>query len=288
MVSVRTGILDTVWMLLLTASLAGAQSPEPGLVADDDPATSSAVTTAAVGGATATATATAVVVPDEELLGFLEPSEVVQVSSQVPGILDAILVERGDSVVQGQDLAKLKSGLEANALEFSRAKVEFARRKVERSAELFEKRLASMHEKDELQTEVDLSSIQVGEALEKLKIRTISSSINGVVLDRFHAPGDYVGEKPLLKIAALDPLHVEVTSPLRFYGRILQGMKAEVRPEEPVGGVYTASVVIVDHVIDPASGSFRVRLELPNPQLRLPAGLKCKVRFLPDISPRSQ
>jgi len=32
-------------------------------------------------------------------------------------------------------------------------------------------------------------------------------------------------------------------------------------------------------VIDAASGTFGVRMELPNPKFRLPAGLKCRVAF---------
>jgi membrane fusion protein (multidrug efflux system) len=41
-----------------------------------------------------------------------------------------------------------------------------------------------------------------------------------------------------------------------------------------------ANVVIVDRVVDAASGTFGVRLTLSNPSNRLPAGLKCRVRFL--------
>jgi hypothetical protein len=37
----------------------------------------------------------------------------------------------------------------------------------------------------------------------------------------------------------------------------------------------------VDRVVDAASGTFGVRLQLPNPGYRLPAGLKCEIRF-PD------
>ena len=33
-------------------------------------------------------------------------------------------------------------------------------------------------------------------------------------------------------------------------------------------------------MIDPASNTFGVRLELPNPDYRLPSGLKCTVRFV--------
>ena len=57
------------------------------------------------------------------------------------------------------------------------------------------------------------------------------------------------------------------------------GMQAEVMPEAPVSGVYTARVKVVDPVIGAASGTLGVRLELPNADYRLPAGLKCKVRF---------
>ena len=56
-------------------------------------------------------------------------------------------------------------------------------------------------------------------------------------------------------------------------------MKVEVIPEAPIGGQYMAEVKIVDRVIDAARGTLGVRLELPNPNHRLPAGLKCKVIF---------
>jgi hypothetical protein len=59
-------------------------------------------------------------------------------------------------------------------------------------------------------------------------------------------------------------------------------MNAEVKPESPPGGVYTAVVKIVDTVIDAASGTFGVRLELPNPDYHIPAGLKCQVVFLDE------
>jgi hypothetical protein len=57
------------------------------------------------------------------------------------------------------------------------------------------------------------------------------------------------------------------------------GMRAKVIPEAPVGGEYIAEVKIVDRVIDAASGTFGVRLELPNSNHGLQAGLKCKVIF---------
>jgi len=82
-------------------------------------------------------------------------------------------------------------------------------------------------------------------------------------------------------LAQIDPLNVEVILPVGQLPFIKVGVRAKVIPEAPIGGQYIAEVKIVDRVIDAASGTFGVRLELPNPNNRLPAGLKCKVIF-PD------
>lgn len=219
------------------------------------------------------------VVAQVELEGIIEPSEMVAVSSQVPGILDEVLVERGDRVNVSDVLARLKSDVERAAVNLAAARVEFGKRKMVRNEELFRKQLISVHEKDELATEVQINQLQEKEAVERLKLRTIRSTIKGIVVDRSGAPGEYVGEDPFMTIAKIDPLNVEVIVPVKFIGAIRKGMKAVVLPEQPVGGEYRVKVVIVDHVVDAASGTFGVRLELPNPGYKLPAGLKCRVRF---------
>lgn len=217
---------------------------------------------------------------DGLLDGLVEPSEVVAVSSQVPGILDRVDVERGDVVQQGQVLARLKSAVEEAAVESARARVEFGRRKVVRNEELFQKQLLSRHEKDELETEVQLAELELQEALERLQLRTIISSVQGVVVSRELAPGEYVGDGAILTLARIDPLYAEVIAPVERWGLIQKGMTAEVYPEAPVGGKYLGTTIVVDQVIDAGSGTFGVRVELPNPDYRLPAGMKCKVRFV--------
>ena len=56
-------------------------------------------------------------------------------------------------------------------------------------------------------------------------------------------------------------------------------MQARVAPEAPLSGSYMAKVKIVDSVVDASSGMFGVRLELPNPDHKLPGGLRCTVSF---------
>jgi LysM repeat protein len=99
-------------------------------------------------------------------------------------------------------------------------------------------------------------------------------------VERFLHPGEYVEDQPILKLAQIHPLNVEVILPVEMLGSVKAGMGATVKPEAPVTGFYTAKVKIVDKVVDAASGTFGVRLELPNPDYQLPPGLKCKVVFL--------
>jgi membrane fusion protein, multidrug efflux system len=212
--------------------------------------------------------------------GLIEPHEVVQISSQVPGILAEVMVERGDQVEAGQILARLQDGLERIALDLARAKVDFSGRRAARHEELVESQLVSVSTKDELDTETRINELQAADAAERLALRTVVSPVRGVVTERFRAPGEYVGQEPIVTIACLDPLNVEVIVPVERLGSIRKGMRAEVRPAPPVTGVYAGKVVIVDRVIDAASGTFRVRVELPNHDYSLPAGVKCQVSFL--------
>jgi membrane fusion protein, multidrug efflux system len=41
-------------------------------------------------------------------------------------------------------------------------------------------------------------------------------------------------------------------------------------------------VTVVDHVVDAGSGTLGIRMELPNPQYRIPAGVTCSARVAPQ------
>ena len=62
-------------------------------------------------------------------------------------------------------------------------------------------------------------------------------------------------------------------------GREAAVISGSVHPAPPIEDTYTANVSVVDHVFDPASGTFGVRLTLPNPGNLLPGGQRCKVTF---------
>jgi len=211
--------------------------------------------------------------------GIVEPSQTVNIASPVEGILSEVLVDRGDIVKKDQVMARLDSRMENAALELAKARVEFSRRKVQRNEDLYKKELLSIHDKDEMETELKVLELQQHQSEEDVEIRTIRSSIDGVVVEGYLAPGERVGDDPIVEIACIDPLYVEVVVPAERFGTIIQGAKAEVVLESPKQARYSAWIIVVDRVIDAASGTFGVRLLLDNPNYAIPSGLKCKVIF---------
>lgn len=124
----------------------------------------------------------------EYLDGLIEPKEVVEVSSQVPGILDEVPVRRGDRVRKGQILARLKSRFDQVNVDLAIAQLEFSKRRAERNKELFKKEMLSAHEQDEMETEIEIAELQLKQARERLAMRTIRSPVDGVVVERALSP----------------------------------------------------------------------------------------------------
>lgn len=238
--------------------------------------------------------------------GIIEPYRVVKIGSGAYGIIESVEVDRGDLVKKGQVIARLQSAVERASMEAAQARAEmeagikakkanfeFYTRKKLMNEELLEKQFIPLSEMDDIEINRVLSEKQLHEALENKRLNelehkravevfnrlTIRSPITGVVVERNLSPGEYIENQSIMKLAQIDPLNVEVILPVSLYLSIKTGMKAQVMPEAPIGGQYIAVVKIVDRVVDAASGTFGVRLELPNPNNHLIAGLKCKVIF---------
>jgi len=160
-------------------------------------------------------------------------------------------------------------------------------------ANLFSKNSVSQYERDKAETEVLLAEIELKKANEKnriaqlnlelalsqLELKTIKSPIDGIVVDRYAMVGESVSERVIMKLAKVNPLKVESIAPTEYFGLITRGMQVEIYPEQPANQVFKATVTVVDRLIDPASGSFTVRMELPNPEDRLIGGVNCLAKF---------
>ncbi len=243
----------------------------------------------------------------EDYACLMEPRQTLKLSAGVIGVVSSIAVDRGDRVTKGQLVAQLDSEVEEADVLISRlrasndadiagaqAKLDLAKQKLSRKTTLQNNTYGSKAELDEAQADVrvaeaqlrgaafarDQAILEARRAEGQVHQRQVLSPVNGVVTHRDLGQGEYSNEQSsIVTIAEVDPLRVETYLPVGLFGQVKVGDMAEVLPAPPVGGRYEAKVIVVDPVLDAASNTIGVRLELPNPELKLPAGIHCRVRF---------
>lgn len=233
---------------------------------------------------------------------LIEPQQVAEVGAPMIGIIESMLVDRGDRVVRGQVMARLRSDVEQAALavadsraqaeadeQAARTSLDFARQKLERARYLLARKFISQQGLDQASTEYELARQKSAQAVEQkrtvlrelelaqaqLSQRVIRSPFDGIVAERYLSVGERVEEKPLFRVAKINPLKVQVVVPAMFYGKIKPGASASVQPQLPEAAAVDGRVTLVDKIIDGSSNTFRVQLELPNPRFAIPAGLRC-------------
>lgn len=237
---------------------------------------------------------------------LIEPFVLASVGSSTQGIVARLLVDRGESVTQGQPLVELESSIEQAARQQAAARTEMLGEVVTREADLelakldsarfsdlHARGLAPAQQRDEAVAREKVANAALMQALENHELlmleldrtrralaqRTIKSPVDGVVVNQLVFPGELVYDNPVMTIAALDPLRVEVVLPARLFGTVRRGDRASILPEIASDDPLVATVDVVDPLLDSRSGTFGIRLTLPNADLTVPAGQKCRVDF---------
>lgn len=248
---------------------------------------------------------------------LIEPTQMVDVASPVTGLLSKVMVKRGDRVTKGQVLATLESQAEQASADLAKYKSEllgptqlaeskatFAEKKFSRRRDMAAENLMSTQERDDAEAEYRLAQAELKTAQENralaslelrqqtslLSLRTIRSPFDGVVADQMVYPGEVVEpgseNRAILKLAQINPLRVRVIMPSMAFGKPKVGMTAGIVPEISGNVKYSAKVKSIDRLIDAASGTFIVFLDLPNSNVTIPSGVRCKATFdSPEAAP---
>ena len=241
---------------------------------------------------------------------LMEPRHTVEVRSPVAGILKEVPMTRGQSFKKGRLLARLddtpeeaaenvarhRAGM-TGALAVAETRRDAAKKRYERLKSMHDSKLAAAQELDDAHTELrqaeaelvlarenrETARLELAQQSRLRQQKTVLSPIDGVVVDQLAFVGEVVEpndpRKPILRIAQVDPLRVRAIFPLRYFGRISAGQRIQIEPEAPVGGQYGGTVAVVDPVVNAASATFTVFVDVANPGGRIPAGIRCTARL---------
>ncbi|WP_299979927.1 efflux RND transporter periplasmic adaptor subunit [uncultured Pseudoteredinibacter sp.] len=252
---------------------------------------------------------------EEEYDCMLEPSLISDIGSPVPGVLDKITVDRGQAVSKGQVIAKLESSVEQKAMLLKRFQAnsktsmnlhqlmsEFGQRTDQRNSVLASTSAISEQDLDQIRTDSKIAEFRLKQEKENYQLaqleydqakaivgrKTILSPIDGVVMERYKSVGEFVDENPIVRVAQLNPLHVQAILPVELMGRLEIGQLASVGLSvDAYQPNYEAQISLVDKVADAPSSTFSVRLSLQNDELTIPAGVRCRIKFSSTVDPET-
>jgi multidrug efflux system membrane fusion protein len=209
--------------------------------------------------------------------GILLPGRSALLKSEYDGVLTGVEVLLGAEVRKGQLLCQLAADEER--IERDRAEVLLERAKVdlERKRHLHSKGGASDEALEAAQTAHSLAKADLDLARIRLEEHYIRAPFSGVVAERYVDPGGSVeAGDPLVRVTALNPLRLEALLPetmLPAFSRPTIIKLSTAFPDTTIDVLIDLGTIVVD----PASGTFPLQIEVDNSEGRLVSGVSCVV-----------
>lgn len=225
--------------------------------------------------------------------GLVEATQQTTVSAQTSGQVEQVLFDVDDYVTKGQVIVRLKdtehrarlAQAEASA-EAAQARLTEARRDFERVKGVFARDLASKADMDKAtaglqsaEAQAEAAAAALEQAREQLTYTQVRAPYSGIVTERLVQVGETAqpGQR-LMSGISLEQLRVVVDVPQTLVAQVRSSGKARV--QQPGNGWIPAEKITVFPYADPASNTFRVRLDLKPGTANLFPGMLVKTAFV--------
>jgi len=250
------------------------------------------------------------------LVGNLIGAATVEIAPKISGRLAAVTVRLGDRVTEGQVVARVEDSevreqvaqaeasfeVAAATIRQREADLKFAETSLERSRNLYQRQLLPRQTLDDNEArqqsalaQLDLARAQYNQArarLEELRITrshaAIVSPVNGFVGRRHLDPGAYVtSSSPVMSLVDIRVVRLVVNLVERDLRRVVRGTDASVRVDAFPSETFEGHVARIAPVLDPATRTAEIEIEIPNPEFRLKPGMYARVQLVTARRPRT-
>ena len=245
------------------------------------------------------------------VVGNLVGDATVAVVPRAAGRLQDISVRLGDRVSRGQRIAKIEDfelqeqvKQQQAALEVSRATIrqreadlQLAQTNAERSRSLFARQLLPKQTLDDTEAryqsavaQLDLARAQNTQStarLDELQINltntVIVSPVNGFVARRAVDPGAFVGQNaPVVDVVDIGRVRLVANIVEKDLDQLRTGDDTIVEVDAFPGETFVGRIARVAPVLDPATRTASIEIEIPNPGFRLKPGMYARVTVTTD------
>jgi RND family efflux transporter MFP subunit len=240
------------------------------------------------------------------VVGNLIGEATVEVAPKTGGRLQTIDVKLGDRVRRGQVIAKVEDreiveqirGAEASHnvseanVRRSEADLSLALTSVERARNLYGRQLLPKQQLDDAEAryisavaQLDLAKAQVAQSasrLQELRINlantNVISPVDGFVAKRNVDPGAFVSQNAgVASVVDISSLRLVANVVEKDLKAVNAGDPAIVEVDAYPGENFTGRVARVSPILDPATRTAALEVEVPNPQFRLKPGMYAKI-----------
>jgi RND family efflux transporter MFP subunit len=223
--------------------------------------------------------------------GVVEAVNEATLSAQTAGRVAEVLVDVNDTVKAGELLMRLRAteqvaglGQAQAALRAATSQDAQARAQFDRIRDMYERKVVARSTYDEAVTARDAAAANrasaqaaVESAREGVAYTELRAPYDGVVTARRVQTGEAVAPgMPLLTVSALGTLRVVAEIPQSMADQVRSLRQAHVYIGDET---ISSSAVTMFPAADPQSGTFRVRIELPETGKPLAPGMHAKVGF---------
>jgi len=246
-----------------------------------------------------------------QVVGSLIGAATVEVVPHAAGRLQSVSVRLGDAVSRGQRIAQVDDRELREQLRQAEASYEvaqatirqreadlsFAKTNLDRSRSLFERNLLPQQTLDDgearyqsAQAQLDLARAQLTQAsarLEELRIQlantAITSPVDGFVGRRYVDPGAFVSaNQPVVQVVDISLVRLVVNLVERDLRRVHVGDEGVVDVDAFPGERFDGRIARIAPVLDPATRTAEMEIEIPNPSKRLKPGMYARVQLLTE------
>jgi len=210
----------------------------------------------------------------------LEARNSATVIARAPGEIVRLAVEEGEWVEKGGVLARLEDTEARLAVQRAEVALEMAKRESERGQKMGEQGFLSDRELDDHKLKLRNAGLELEQARHDLSETRLVAPFAGRVSERLVNLGEtVVAGKECFRLVDYDPILARVYFPERELPRLRIGSPATVELDGHPGHTFTGRVSLVNPVVDRSTGTFKVTIEVRDPESRLRPGSFARVRL---------
>jgi membrane fusion protein (multidrug efflux system) len=221
-----------------------------------------------------------------EVIGTAAAIQGVTVGADLPGTVDKIHFESGQSVKEGDILVELDIRQEKAQLANIEAQRDLARIQYGRSEELVKAGVISKSEYDNAASQQKATEAQVGEIKASIARKTIHAPFSGILGIRQISLGQYLAAgQAIVSLQALNPIYVNFGVPQQDTPKMSIGRGLQVTTTDLPGVVFNGKITALDSVVNEQTRNIQVQATFQNQAGRLRPGMYVQVE-LPLGKPR--